>query len=228
MQRPAPLTLLSIGLVSLTVSIMLAGDAIMGLIPNERQQAFHQRKALSETLALQYSLLVQRADAETIETALHALVERTPEIEAAALITADGHTVAEAGLQSDDWGRTPDAKSTPSRIHVPIYHGTRPWGVLHIAFHESAETSRWASWGWVSDAWLRFVLFVAVAGFAAYWLLMKRVLRHLDPSKVIPPRVKAALDTLAEGVVMLDLDGIIVLANASFARRVGCSGLPRP
>ncbi len=220
MKRPAPLTLLSIGLVSLTVSIMLAGDALLGLIPNERQQVFHQRKALSETLALQYSLLVQRADAETIDTALHALVERTPEVEAAALITADGHTVAVAGLPSEDWARTPDEKSTPSRIHVPIYKGTRPWGVLHIAFHESAETSRWASWGWFSDAWFRFVLFVAIAGFGAYWLLMKRVLRHLDPSKVIPPRVKAALDTLAEGVVMLDVDGTIVLANASFTGRV--------
>lgn len=221
MRRPAPLTLLSIGLVSLTVSIMLVGDAIMGLIPNERQQVFQQRKALSETLALQYSLLVQRADAETIETALHALVERTPDVEAAALITTDGHRVAEAGRQSEDWGRTPDAKSTPSRVHVPIYQGTRHWGVLHIAFHEVTETSRWASWGWFSDAWLRFVLFVAIAGFGAYWLLMKRVLRHLDPSKVIPPRVKAALDTLAEGVVMLDIDGTIVLANASFTRRVG-------
>ena len=53
MRRPSPLTLLSIGLVSLTVSIMLAGDAIMGLIPNEHQQLFQRRKALSETLALQ-------------------------------------------------------------------------------------------------------------------------------------------------------------------------------
>lgn len=222
MRRPSPLTLLSIGLVSLTVSIMLAGDAIMGLIPNKHQQLFQRRKALSETLALQYSLLAQRNDVETIETALRALVERTPEVAAAALITTEGTTLAQAGASIEEWGGAIDTKSTPTRIHVPIYQGARPWGVLHISFHATDETSRWALWGWFSQTWMRFVLFVAVAGFAAYWLLMKRVLRHLDPSKVIPPRVKAALDTLAEGVVMLDLDGIIVLANASFARRVGC------
>ncbi|HPV84181.1 MAG TPA: ATP-binding protein [Nitrospira sp.] len=221
MRRPSPLTLLSIGLVSLTVSIMLAGDAIMGLIPNEHQQRFQQRKALTETLAVQYSLLVQRGEIEMIETALRALVERMPEVEAAALITVDGHTLAQAGVTHEDWGKAADAKSIPTRIHVPIYQGPRPWGVLHLAFHVGTESDRWTSWGWFSQTWMRFVAFVALAGFAAYRLLMRRVLRHLDPSKVVPPRVKTALDTLAEGVVMLDLEGTIVLANASFARRIG-------
>ncbi|ULA58611.1 MAG: hypothetical protein LZF60_80002 [Nitrospira sp.] len=46
---PLPLILLSIGSVSVTVSILLAGDAIMGLSSNEHQPRLRQRKALSET-----------------------------------------------------------------------------------------------------------------------------------------------------------------------------------
>lgn len=222
MRRPSPLILVSIGLVSLTVGIMLTGDALMGLIPNEHQQLLQQRKALSETLALQYSLLAQRGDVETIELALRALVERSPDVEAAALITSDGTLLAQAGAMHENWAGAENTPSTPAHIRVPIYQGAHPWGILHLSFHVSTQTSLWASWGWLSETWIRFVLFVAVTGFSAYWVLMKRVLRHLDPSKVIPPRVQAALDTLAEGVVMLDVDGTIVLANTSFSRRVGC------
>ena len=50
---------------------------------------------------------------------------------------------------------------------------------------------------------------------------MRRTLRHLDPSSVIPPRVKAALDVLAEGVILLDERERIVLANDAFAEQLG-------
>lgn len=220
MRRFSPLTLLSIGLVSLTVSIMLAGDALVGLIPNEHQQVFRQRKALSETLAIQYSFLVERGDLATLQTALRALVERNAEVESAALITGDGQMLAQAGLpmRPEDWSMS--AASTLTRLHVPIYHGAHPWGGLHLLFRETDRLSARALGAWLSQAWLRFMLFVAAAGFVAYRVLMKRVLRHLDPSAVVPPRVKAALDTLTEGVAMLDLEGLIVLANEAFLKRV--------
>lgn len=222
MRRLSPLSLLSIGLVSLTISIMLAGDSILGLIPNEQQQQLRQRKTLSETLAVQYSLLAQRGDVKTIALALDALVERSPDVEAAALITMDGTVMAHAGAKHVDWTGAEHEASTPTRIHVPIYQGSSPWGVLHLSFRVAPNTWRLGPWEGLSETWIRFVFFVAIAAFPAYWFLIKRVLRHLDPSKVVPPRVKAALDTLAEGVVMLDLDGTIVLSNTSFSRRVGC------
>jgi diguanylate cyclase (GGDEF)-like protein/PAS domain S-box-containing protein len=50
---------------------------------------------------------------------------------------------------------------------------------------------------------------------------MRRTLRHLDPSAVIPTRVQAALDVMSEGVLLLDPKERIVLANAAFAARLG-------
>jgi diguanylate cyclase (GGDEF)-like protein len=72
-----------------------------------------------------------------------------------------------------------------------------------------------------ADSIVRLALFVGLLGFVAYLCFLKRTLRYLDPSSVVPKRVKSALDTLVEGVVLLDKDERIVLANAAFARSVG-------
>ena len=47
------------------------------------------------------------------------------------------------------------------------------------------------------------------------------VLHHLDPSRAIPGRVRAALDTLTEGLLVIDRKQNIVLANESFSKLVG-------
>jgi len=55
--------------------------------------------------------------------------------------------------------------------------------------------------------------------FGAY---LKNVLTLLNPSKVVPQGVRSALDTLSEGLLLLDPQGRIVLANQSFALTTGC------
>ncbi|HMF84985.1 MAG TPA: ATP-binding protein, partial [Nitrospiraceae bacterium] len=59
------------------------------------------------------------------------------------------------------------------------------------------------------------------AGFVGYLFFMKRTLRQLDPSGIIPTRVKAALDALTQGVVMIDTRDFIVLVNDAFCHAVG-------
>jgi len=45
----------------------------------------------------------------------------------------------------------------------------------------------------------------------------------LDPSKVVPSRVRSAMDTIAEGLLVIDNKERIVLANQAFAALVGRS-----
>ena len=49
------------------------------------------------------------------------------------------------------------------------------------------------------------------------------MLRHLDPSQSVPPHVRSALDTLAEGLIVVDAKERIVLANQAFSAIVGIS-----
>jgi diguanylate cyclase (GGDEF)-like protein/PAS domain S-box-containing protein/putative nucleotidyltransferase with HDIG domain len=68
---------------------------------------------------------------------------------------------------------------------------------------------------------VQLTVFVAVVSVVVYFYYLRKMLEHLDPSKVVPDRVRAALDTLASGLVVLDQDERIVLANAAFANTIG-------
>jgi PAS domain S-box-containing protein len=68
---------------------------------------------------------------------------------------------------------------------------------------------------------LALIGFLGVAGLFAYYFVLSHALKEFDPSNVIPDRVKTAFDTLAEGVVIMDQRGRIVLANTAFLDVVG-------
>jgi PAS domain S-box-containing protein len=216
--RFPPLVWISLGLVSLTLSVILVADLLVDLVPDERLEKFKYRRTLCEALAVQYSKLAERSHIQMIEQAAQALVERNQDILSVALRTADGTALVKTANHDHYWVQPPEDQSTPNHIQVPIYAGDSHWGTLQIAFLESQGS--FVSW-LLADPWIRFLGFVTAVGFLVYLLFMKRTLRHLDPSTVIPMRVKAALDALAEGVVLLDPQEIIVLANSAFAERVG-------
>ena len=75
--------------------------------------------------------------------------------------------------------------------------------------------------GFLGGPVAKLVAFTALVGFVVQFLYLRTMLQHMDPSKVIPDRVRTALDTLAEGLLVLDKDERIVLANRAFARTVG-------
>jgi PAS domain S-box-containing protein len=51
---------------------------------------------------------------------------------------------------------------------------------------------------------------------------MRKVLRAIDPTSVMPSRVKHAFDSLSEGLILVDNKERIVMANAAIARRLQC------
>jgi len=64
-------------------------------------------------------------------------------------------------------------------------------------------------------------MFLFLLCVVAFDLYLRRVLRHLDPSRAIPGRVRAALDTLTEGLLVLDRNQHVVLANQAIAQILG-------
>ncbi len=201
----------------MTVSLILMGDALVGLMPGHTERVFEYRRTVSEALAVQYSLLASQNELKTIQQAMKELVGRNRDVRSMALLNKDGHPLASVGDHQQHWIQPTGDQSTIDHIQVPIYNGDNPWGTLQLAF---APVEASGLDYLLTNSWVHFLAFVTVMGYLGYWFFMKRTLRHLDPSVVIPPRVKATLDVLDEGVVMLDKVGNIVLANDSFARRV--------
>jgi PAS domain S-box-containing protein len=81
-----------------------------------------------------------------------------------------------------------------------------------------SKLAEWAPW---LPAVAPMAIFLTLFCTGVFYLYLRRMLRHLDPSNAIPARVRTAFETLAEGVLVLDPQGDIVLANKAFAHMVG-------
>lgn len=218
MIRVTPLVWVSFGLVSLTVSVIMAGNSLFDLVPDHDRQVFEYRRDLAESLAVQYSALAEREQIETVKFAMETLAKRIPDILSLALLRKSGTVVAQVGDHARVWVQPSGEESTLDFFQVPIFSGDQPWGMLQVAFRQTNVTGlQWL----LTDPWMRFLAFVSVAGFVGYLLFMKRTLRQLDPSGIIPTRVKSALDALTQGVVMIDTRDFVVLVNDAFCHAVG-------
>jgi PAS domain S-box-containing protein len=196
----------------------MAGNSLFDLVPDHDRQVFEYRRDLAESLAVQYSALAEREQIETVKFAMETLAKRIPDILSLALLRKSGTVVAQVGDHARVWVQPSGEESTLDFFQVPIFSGDQPWGMLQVAFRQTNVTGlQWL----LTDPWMRFLAFVSVAGFVCYLLFMKRTLRQLDPSGIIPTRVKSALDALTQGVVMIDTRDFVVLVNDAFCHAVG-------
>ena len=221
MKRVSAAVRISLGLACLTMSVLLAAQAV-GLMPDETRAVLKGRRDLCEAIAIQTSLAVQKDNADEVQQAVRAMVMRNAEIQSAAVRRADGTLLAKVGevAQTEDEA-TGDA-STATHVHVPIFNGDDRWGTVQIVF-------RGSTYHWIvrvlANPMFRLTVFMVTAGFFAYLIYLRKTLQMLDPTAVIPDRVKAMLDTLAEGVLVLDSQSRIVLANESFSKTFGRSAI---
>ncbi|MDR4481113.1 MAG: ATP-binding protein [Nitrospira sp.] len=218
MKRGSPIIWISFGLVSLTLSLMMVGNVLLKVAPDQSEDALWYRRSLAEVLAVQYSKLAERTEIETMQITMQALVERNDQIRSVALRRADGQVLSQAGEHQKEWVRRPGDESTFDQVQVPIMNGESRWGTLEVAFRPLSES---LAGGIVQDPWIQFLALMAVCGYLGYLTFMKRTLRQLDPSSVVPDRVRNALDVLPVGVVLVDPQDRIVLANKMFGDRVG-------
>ncbi|UCE77024.1 MAG: GGDEF domain-containing protein [Gammaproteobacteria bacterium] len=219
MRPVTPVTRITIGLVLLTVSILFAGNLI-GLTPDTTRATLEARQRFCEALAVQLSMAVSENNLRLVENTIAAVVERDPAVLSAALRKIDGTLLAETREHELHWQATRDESSTPSHVQVPIFKGPDRWGTVEISF-TTLQGDGIA--GLLGRPFVRLLIFMTLCGSLVYYILLKKALKYLDPSSVIPGRVKAALDVLAEGVVLMDDHGRIVLANAAFASKVGAN-----
>lgn len=210
---------LSVGLACLTMSICLAAQSL-GLVPDTERATLDGRRALCEAITIQCALAAQKEDVNTLRTVIEALVARNPQVVSAVVRRTNGKVLASAGVVGREQAPSETEISAVDRVIVPIRQGKNLWGSVEIQFQTPASA------GWMSarvDSMLRLATFVSLAGFLTYTWYLKRTLTHLDPSAVIPDRVRATLDTLVEGVLVLDKEQRIVLANKAFAQNTGRS-----
>ena len=209
-------TRIAFSLASLVLALVCCAQSL-GLIPDTRPAIVAGRQSLCEAVALQACLAAQREDVAALRAVTTSLVQRNASVKSAEIRRMNGRPIVTVGPHAQQWSNS--VAGAVDKVEIPILKGKNRWGSLQIAFEPIATSwlDQWAP----RAVWLGLGI-AAIAMFVSRFYL-GRILQHLDPSSVIPDRVRSTLDTLAEGVLVLDKGQRIVLANKSFANKVGRS-----
>ncbi len=209
---------LSLGLVAIMVSVFFLAVAF-GLVPSGESAIAHKRKVVCERLAISTSLLVGHNDFRSIRSIFSESVAANPELQSVGLRRNNGQLICFAGKHKDRWDPNESSYSeTQAQIKIRKANN-KPWGDLELRFTPFFGESTLASS--LQHPWVRIVGFMAIGCFLLFNFYLKRMLNALNPTKSVPSRVRSALNTFTEAIMLLDVRGRIVLANGAFENIAG-------
>ena len=210
---------MSIGLTSLAVSVLCLLHSF-GSVPDSTAAMLKGRKAFCEAVAIYCSSAAVRGDQAMIETSTRKVLERNPDVLSATIRREDGTPLFQLGPpspQPTDRG----ARPSPNQVLIPIFIGARPWGAVEIRFRSLSPVKGLV---FLDSPTFRFIAQVSAGLFVTNFLYVLLVCgRNHRGASGIPERVRATLDTLVEGVLLMDMNQKIALVNSSFARTLGRS-----
>ncbi len=209
----SPRVHITFGLCSLLTSITLLAYMV-GVFPNREADNSANHITQAETIASSVSvMLAQESGARGIPSVLQFVVDRNDNLYA---IDIDQERRKETKRFGTSQGLL-DSEHRVGVISVPLMRDTSLWGTLHFEFDDNSHLPTWKKWITHPFVMLGFVPFLC---FPAYYFFLGKMLKELNPSQAVPGRVRSALDTIAESLLVLDKRGNLVLANAAFTELV--------
>lgn len=211
---------IALGLTSLSCVILLGLD-LLGLIPNHSDRLTQQRMSVAEAMITQATVSATLDDMTGLRSLLEVTTRRDDDVRSVGLRDNRGRVLMSTHEHSSVWVDAPAEGSSVSHFRMPLFKNGARWATLEIGFAPlTAETIATEIFQRPST---RLIAAMAVLGFLANFIFVKRILRHLDPSEVVPTRVQTALDVMADGVLLIDVNERIVLANSAFCEQLNQS-----
>jgi diguanylate cyclase (GGDEF)-like protein/PAS domain S-box-containing protein len=211
--RVGPIARLSFGIVALLVSLVLLADMLLGVVPAHGQSERLVRQRIAESLAAQITPLLEAGDSSTLGKTIQSVLARDAEIRSITVRRNDGSALVQRGQAPQAKQRVPTAASTDEQLRVPILAGRQPWGEVELRFAAAKPpTLR----DWLDQPGIQLLLVLGLGGFGLTYAYLRRAMQYLNPSASVPDRVRKAFDTLAEGLLVVNQQSCIVLANRAF------------
>ena len=208
---------LALGLAAISMGVALSAT-YLGLVPDGEDLTRQHRASLSETIALALSGVLDETQPEAMTDMLDFLRRRNPDLLSLGLRAQNGQLLVDSNQHAAHWSPGPHTASTDAEVTVPLWQAGKEWGVLELRF-EPLRAEGWSAY--LQDPGLRLSAFTFAVCFLLFTAYLSRMLRELDPSRAVPQRVRAAYDTLTEGLLVVDGAGAIVLANKSTSLLLG-------
>ncbi len=208
---------LALGMSMFAGSIILVGQ-LVGLIPDTNQSTMQARKLQTETLAITGSSVAETtAGLKSFHKTLDHTVNRNDDILTIGLRDQrTGRLRYDSGNHKTHWTAPSNNQSNDQFMFVPIYRDGREVAQLEICYQPLLGV---AAFLYSQTVKLAFFI-MGVSFFFFYWML-SRTLQQLDPRGAVPKRVREAFNTMAEGLLILNKDGQIMMANDKFGSLVG-------
>lgn len=216
-KRVTTRVLLTMGLVSLVSSALLL-VFFLGILPDRLSMERENRLTTAELLAASSMSALAAQDYETIARLMDFARERDADLLSAAVRPASGGIVVQSGDHTGLWQAVTGDHSNENQIIVPLFSAGERWGSAEMLFAPVYGTGILA---FLLDDRLLAAGVLSLLCFVGFYFYLGRMLKHLDPSKAVPDRVRNALDTLTESLLLIDAQGQIVLANRAFSDLVG-------
>lgn len=207
---------LAIALVSLGASLILASHWL-GLLPDVAKIKSDSRRKLSETVAVNTAAHIRKQQWLDLRSITQTHVDRNDDLLSVGVRSNYGQLKIDAGHHGELWDRIQTDSSGIDSIIVPITLNRRHWGNVEFCFSAPDQSALGAI---TEHPLLRLLAFFCIAGTFGYTVLVGKVMRVFSTTQVVPDRVRQALDTLAEGLLVLDEKAKIVLANRAFSKTV--------
>lgn len=204
---------LAFGIVCVGVTLIL-GAHWLGFMPDATEGKVDARRNYCEAIAINAAAHVRKQQWVDLKQTLQTHVDRNSEILSIGVRTDFGLLRVDTGHHAQLWPTDLDTNDKVDAVHVPITLNRRAWGQVELCFQRRYTTV-------VAQVWhhplARLLAFYIVVGLGSYTAYVIRILALFRRTQVVPDRVRQALDTLAEGLLVLDEQGRIVLANKAFA-----------
>ncbi|ASJ75346.1 ATP-binding protein [Granulosicoccus antarcticus] len=201
---------ITVGLVSVMTTMVLVAN-FAGFVPDRNSAVLEGQLALAESVASSTSLLLRRGGLPDIKDHLEFVLDRQAALTSIVLEREQNSSTVTLGVPINE---------AVNAFQFPLMRGNRPWGELTFQFDEQRTQSLIDRW---RESPFGLLSFISLLCFPAIYFYLGKMLKELNPSSAVPGRVRSALDTIAEALIVIDRQGNIVLANSAFASLNGQS-----
>ncbi|MEC5387336.1 diguanylate cyclase [Uliginosibacterium sp. H3] len=220
--RFSPSVRVTIGLMSLAMTLLLFMDLVLGVFPSQEKMQLQARQHLAESMSVQLATMLSQDDQRNIPAVVNELVKRNPDLRSIGVRMSSGELIASSANHLSSWTTHDSTEVGRSRFIVPMAPAARigspkdsRWGQIEFAFKPLDDSTLGSIFNTPS---FKLIGLFGISAGVMYYIYLRRTFQHLDPSSAVPERVQMAFDALSEAVLVVDNQSRIVMANDTFVR----------
>lgn len=205
----SPVVRISLSLIAIVITWLFFLDLTVGILPDETANLQKIRMAKVEAVATKVSYLLQVRDFAGIQSFFNQQVKKEPEFKSLGIRLKNGRFIA----ASDNHRAIYQPVSKPSAydyLSLELNADGKVWANFEVAFVPIQPAN---FFDWLMKPTILMMIVSVLVMLVFFSVYLKKIFRYLDPSAVIPDRIRAAFDAFSEGVLMIDRSGFVVLMN---------------